>query len=170
MLIYNYETEDGVLCHHGIKGMKWGVRRYQNSDGSLTSAGQKKVSKQYKKLSKKVTKEVARKYNNMYFKAYNKAADSMNRGGIDKFNSQQRKKYGDKFAERDGYMDDYSKIFNKELAKNFDRSLNDLYNNNKNYKKAEQLAQKYSMTKWDDLARKNDATIRELRANVKKYT
>ena len=37
------------LYHHGVKGMKWGVRRYQNSDGSLTSKGKKKVSKQYKK-------------------------------------------------------------------------------------------------------------------------
>ena len=32
------------LYHHGIKGMKWGVRRYQNHDGTLTTAGKKRVS------------------------------------------------------------------------------------------------------------------------------
>ena len=31
------------LYHHGIKGMKWGVRRYQNKDGSLTAAGKKRA-------------------------------------------------------------------------------------------------------------------------------
>lgn len=33
---------DMYLAHHGVKGMKWGVRRYQNRDGTLTSAGKRK--------------------------------------------------------------------------------------------------------------------------------
>jgi hypothetical protein len=32
------------LKHHGVKGMKWGVRRYQNADGTLTPAGKMKYS------------------------------------------------------------------------------------------------------------------------------
>lgn len=37
--MYNNE-----LYHHGIKGMKWGIRRYQNADGSLTAKGMKRYS------------------------------------------------------------------------------------------------------------------------------
>ena len=32
------------LQHHGIKGQKWGVRRFQNTDGSLTAEGKKRYS------------------------------------------------------------------------------------------------------------------------------
>lgn len=32
-------NEHNYLCHYGIKGMKWGIRRYQNPDGSLTKLG-----------------------------------------------------------------------------------------------------------------------------------
>ncbi len=35
---------ENVLAHYGIRGMKWGVRRYQNKDGSLTAAGKKRYS------------------------------------------------------------------------------------------------------------------------------
>lgn len=33
------------LYHHGTKGMKWGVRRYQNTDGSLTNAGKSRYTR-----------------------------------------------------------------------------------------------------------------------------
>ena len=38
----NYEEE--YLAHHGTKGQRWGVRRFQNSDGSLTAAGKLRYS------------------------------------------------------------------------------------------------------------------------------
>lgn len=43
MWTYNYSPEN-VLYHHGIKGQRWGVRRYQNEDGSLTNAGKKRYT------------------------------------------------------------------------------------------------------------------------------
>lgn len=41
---------ENELMHWGIKGMKWGVRRYQNKDGSLTPAGKKRYDKEMAKL------------------------------------------------------------------------------------------------------------------------
>lgn len=43
---------DDELYHWGIKGMRWGIRRYQNKDGSLTPAGLKRYNKELDKIKK----------------------------------------------------------------------------------------------------------------------
>lgn len=56
---YNYY--DDYLMHYGVKGMKWGVRRYQNSDGTLTAKGKKRLAnnERYReKLAKKLQKDL----------------------------------------------------------------------------------------------------------------
>lgn len=43
--IFEYHDEGIYLEHHGILGQKWGIRRFQNRDGSLTAAGKKRYGK-----------------------------------------------------------------------------------------------------------------------------
>ena len=63
----DYSTE---LCHHGILGQKWGVRRFQNEDGSLTPKGQKhyavkEAKSAYKAAKKDLKKTIKYEKNNL---------------------------------------------------------------------------------------------------------
>lgn len=90
--------EDAILIHHGIKGQRWGVRRYQNADGSLTAAGKKRYTKEEKKEIRKERKELNNKYKEEYLKnskypelekEYDDLVDKYNidaDGGIDTYN------------------------------------------------------------------------------------
>ena len=71
MWTYNYSDE---LYHYGIKGMKWGVRRFQKKDGSLTSAGKKRYSEDFERAKSNLSaaKENRRTAYTEYNKAYYK--------------------------------------------------------------------------------------------------
>ncbi len=68
----NYVYYGQELYHHGILGMKWGVRRYQNADGSLTAAGKERYGKSETTKSQKG--ETARKIKNAASKTVRVAA------------------------------------------------------------------------------------------------
>ena len=52
---YKPSYTDGLyLMHHGIKGQKWGVRRYQNPDGSLTAEGRKRIISAHEKRGRAI--------------------------------------------------------------------------------------------------------------------
>lgn len=151
------------LYHFGIKGMKWGIRRYQNADGSLTAKGQAMASKKYKKYMNRANEEVVTREN--YVKAYNRAADKMNNGLTDKYNRDYDKKLGAKAKDHDflndkEYNDGYNKLWDSVMSKEYDSVMSEAYTSNSNYKKAQQLADRYNMESFDDMVRQNREAIK----------
>lgn len=59
------------LYHYGVKGMKWGVRRYMNANGSLTPAGMKRYGNDKVGQAKLAVKSAKKEYNKSFNKAYN---------------------------------------------------------------------------------------------------
>lgn len=125
---YNYITNYDELYHHGVKGMKWGVRRYQNADGSLTDAGKKKYGKMSNdKLSKTLKKQVQKQRAEIH-------------GGANRWMSygdigENSKKAIKKFRE------DHNKYRNSDAYKKAEKQALDLY---KKYEAGKIDADKYN--------------------------
>ena len=71
------DEEMDELYHHGIKGQHWGVRRFENKNGTLTAAGRKRYNTDedgnYKKLSRSAIRKAGRsEYSKVYDKLYEK--------------------------------------------------------------------------------------------------
>lgn len=99
----NYIPET-ALKHHGIKGMHWGIRRFQNEDGTLTAAGKKR-------MERKDNRWIKRNADKIHNKAYKKSQREMR-----KVTKQLDKKYQIRSDnERNGrrYMNEY----NQNLAR-----------------------------------------------------
>lgn len=59
------------IKHWGIKGQKWGVRRYQNADGSLTPAGKKRYVEVHEDYEKTHSRKSVKEMSNAELKARN---------------------------------------------------------------------------------------------------
>lgn len=101
------------LNHHGIKGQKWGRRRYQNQDGSLTPAGKQRYGSE-DNFNKQYEKDIKREADGI--KIYQKEAEQMSKDteGISRTLKESRLK-AEKKAVEDNARDLASKMTDAEL-------------------------------------------------------
>ena len=108
-----YFYSDEELAHHGILGQKWGVRRYQNKDGSLTAKGKKHYGNMSDdKLQKSLYKQVKNERSNQS-EWYNKWDVSNTIGENSK-------------AVQDKYNEDLKKFRNSEEYKKAAKKMTEL--------------------------------------------
>lgn len=102
-----------ILVHHGVLGMKWGIRRYQNKDGSLTEEGVRHYGRQ--RLSKSRTSNMDKwgkdaEHNVLYISGYSGSGKSTSALSL--------ARPGDQTIHLDSYsdmVDDSEKYQNKQF-------------------------------------------------------
>ena len=164
--MYNWNDGTNVLMHHGILGQKWGIRRYQNSDGTLTEAGKRRLHKKYDSTIKGIQSRVTndQTIQDRYFNAYNKAVERMNNGLTDKYNNDYDKKLGDKAKGHDYFNDEeyeagYDKLFNDVFTQEYNSMLKSEILNDYGYKKVQNMIKNYGEDSLSDFAREHLAEI-----------
>ena len=96
MKFYGYED---FLMHHGIKGQHWGVRRFQNEDGSLTPAGRERYYGSFNKTMRTVTKSSTNNYKDVKREETN-ISEVKKRGGLTDSEAEECIRLADKLYKR----------------------------------------------------------------------
>lgn len=134
---YNYMSSYDELYHHGIKGMRWGVRRFQNEDGTLTAQGRQRY-KDYRSdqsTRRSLTRHVAADKKNLkargeamneVTKNYNDAQEQMRKASSKVFISGKKRqelmdeaaanltKAGEELEKRRADLNRAERIYNKD--------------------------------------------------------
>lgn len=147
--------KDNYLSHHGILGQRWGVRRYQNPDGTLTEAGKKryvkdvvsikdsKGTKKEQELRKTISERAYRAGEAKQLKAISDKAYALNKEHDVEFKKWLTKNPGYTFNEYDS-----------DEGYGYDKSLNKFYKDRPDMKK-----------KWDKVY----SLYSDYRKETKKY-
>ena len=121
MFTHNSDYPDYV-CHYGVKGMKWGVRRYQDKNGNYTAAGLMRLRKDVKAAQKRSSKErVSGRSKGSTGKNYDEAEKKI-RDKMNKFNSKWGERVERELSSPDLY-DTKTKTFDSDLLDTRLRSL-----------------------------------------------
>lgn len=113
-----YMIVNGELYHHGTKGMRWGIRRYQNKDGSLTPAGRKRYSEELERYEAKA--EEYRKKLGTSKSGKTEAEESLEQKKkkiLDTHDAKQIYKNKDLFSDKE-ILDAYNRLNNERNIKN----------------------------------------------------
>lgn len=122
---------ENYLIHHGIKGQRWGVRRYQNEDGSYTAAGRKRYIKDtnkrldklsYNTFQANVDKQHTAMYRDILDSKYRKALQNGKYRKAQKF-LKRRDIYNKKISELDATISKNNAEIERVLGKAFDMGL-----------------------------------------------
>lgn len=149
---------DGQLFHHGVKGMKWGRRRYQNPDGSLTPAGKKRYYDGDVKSARAAVKSAS--------KAYDKSFRDASRKNLQSYSlSKKRRKASEERWEK--AYDDAQALNEAKANLKSAKAQAKIERKLKGAATAEGRAE-YQRKKGDEAARKYDDTAKAYEKQAKK--